>query len=172
MASTLSNAIDFFRAFGFFDIVLPFLLVFTIVFAILEKTKILGEDKANLNAMVAFVVGLLFVGAIGLVSIINEALPNVALFLIVILSFLMLFGAFVGAEGIKFDNLLYKGGALFVVFVAVLAIFLDALGWLDVILNYVNYNWDKTVIPTAIFFLIVLGAIWYVVEGGSKKKGD
>ena len=172
MASTLSNAIDFFRAFGFFDIILPFLLVFTIVFAILEKTKILGEDRSNLNAMVAFVIGLLFVGAIGLVSIIDQALPNVALFLIVILSFLMLFGAFVGADGIKFENTWYKGGALFIVFIAVLAIFLDALGWLGGILDYVNSNWDKTVIPTAIFFLIVLGAIWYVIGGGNKKKGD
>ena len=172
MASTLSNAIDFFRAFGFFDIILPFLLVFTIVFAILEKTKILGEDRSNLNAMVAFVIGLLFVGAIGLVSIIDQALPNVALFLIVILSFLMLFGAFVGADGIKFENTWYKGGALFIVFIAVLAIFLDALGWLNWILNYVNSSWDKTVIPTAIFFLIVLGAIWYVIGGGNKKKGD
>ncbi len=172
MASTLSNAIDFFRAFGFFDIILPFLLVFTIVFAVLEKTRILGEDRSNLNAMVAFVIGLLFVGAIGLVSIINQALPNVALFLIVILSFLMLFGAFVGAEGIKFENMWYKGGALFVVFIAVLAIFLDALGWLNGILDYINSNWDKTVIPTAIFFLIVLGAIWYVIGGGNKKKGD
>ena len=44
MASTLQNAIEFFKAFGLFDIVLPFLLVFTIIYAILEKTRILGHE--------------------------------------------------------------------------------------------------------------------------------
>ena len=37
MASVLGNTIEFFTRFGMFDVVLPFLLVFTIVFAILEK---------------------------------------------------------------------------------------------------------------------------------------
>ena len=68
MASTLNNAIQFFRDFGLFDVVLPFLLVFTIMFAILEKTKILGTEdkeghvsKKNLNSMVSFVVAMLVV---------------------------------------------------------------------------------------------------------------
>jgi hypothetical protein len=47
MASTLSNALEFFRDFGFFDVLLPFLLVFTVVFAVLQKTEVLGKDKAN-----------------------------------------------------------------------------------------------------------------------------
>ena len=47
---------------GFTEVVLPFIFVFTIVFAILQKSKILGKDKkgnpkANYNAMVALVIG-------------------------------------------------------------------------------------------------------------------
>ena len=34
---------------GFTDVVLPFLLIFTVIFAVLDKTKILGEAKRNLN---------------------------------------------------------------------------------------------------------------------------
>jgi len=30
---------------GVVDVILPFILIFTIVFAVLEKTKILGEDE-------------------------------------------------------------------------------------------------------------------------------
>mgnify|MGYP001596698811 CR=1 FL=1 len=41
--------------------VFPFLLIFFIVFAILEKTKIFGEDKKQLDALVAFVIGLIFI---------------------------------------------------------------------------------------------------------------
>ena len=39
--------------------VYPFLLIFFIVFAILEKTKIFGEEKKQVNAFVAFVIGLI-----------------------------------------------------------------------------------------------------------------
>ena len=58
------GVIVFLEKLGVYDVVLPFLLVFTIVFAILEKTRVLGTDdidgkpwpKKNLNAVVAFVV--------------------------------------------------------------------------------------------------------------------
>ena len=45
---------------GVSDVLLPFLLVFTIVYAVLAKTKILGEAK-NLNIVLAIVLGLVFV---------------------------------------------------------------------------------------------------------------
>ena len=56
--------INFFGELGIYDVVLPFLLVFTIVFAILEKTKVFGMEeidgkkytRKNINAIVAFVV--------------------------------------------------------------------------------------------------------------------
>ena len=48
MAETvLGGAVDFLQDFGFFDVVLPFLLVFTLVFGILEKTKIFGTEKVG-----------------------------------------------------------------------------------------------------------------------------
>ena len=37
--SSFRSAIDFFGQVGVYDVILPFLLVFTIMFAILEKTK-------------------------------------------------------------------------------------------------------------------------------------
>ena len=46
MVTPLGRAVEFFRDFGLFDIVLPFLLVFAIVFAVLEKTRIFRESFA------------------------------------------------------------------------------------------------------------------------------
>ncbi len=45
---------------GFTDVILPFILVFTVVFAVLQRSKVLGVNakgapKSNYNAMVAFV---------------------------------------------------------------------------------------------------------------------
>ena len=45
----------------FVETILPFLLIFTIVFAVLQKAKILGEGKRQIDAIVALVVGLLFI---------------------------------------------------------------------------------------------------------------
>ena len=80
-----SGVISFFDKIGVYDIILPFLLVFTIVFAILEKTKILGTEKIgdrevtkkNLNSMVAFVMAFLVIASARLVAVINEVMANV-----------------------------------------------------------------------------------------------
>jgi len=85
--STFRSVIEFFGDIGIYDVILPFLLIFTIVFAILEKTRIFGTEKIegeevtkkNINAMVAFVVGFLVVASTRLVSIINETMANMVL---------------------------------------------------------------------------------------------
>ncbi len=45
---------------GFTDVVLPFIIVFTVVYGVLQRSKVLGvtaegNPKSNINAMVAFV---------------------------------------------------------------------------------------------------------------------
>src|SRR3990167_8357987 len=102
MVSPLQNAIQFFKEFGLFDVVLPFLLVFAIIFAILEKTMVLGSEgkgdsakpKKNLNAMVAFVVAMLVVATNKIVTAINEALPNIVLIIVAFVAFLLMIGVF------------------------------------------------------------------------------
>ena len=36
---------------GLTDVLLPFFLIFTLVFAILQKTELLGHDKKNFNVV-------------------------------------------------------------------------------------------------------------------------
>lgn len=174
MASVLANTIEFFHKFGMFDIVLPFLLVFTIVFAILEKTRVLGEEKGeprkNLNSMVAFVIGLIFISIIKLVEVINQALPEVALVLIIAVSLLMLVGLFWGTSEVKLEVGWQKGLVFIIAFFVVLGIFFNAIGWLDNIVDYAERNWNETVIPTLIFFVIIIGAIFYIVGGQKEGK--
>ena len=80
--SAFRGMIGFLNKLGVYDVILPFLLVFTIVFAILEKTKILGIDKIdgkelgkkNINAMVAFVIAFLVIASTRLVAVINQVI--------------------------------------------------------------------------------------------------
>ena len=79
-----------------------FLLVFTLLYAILGKTKVLGTEeidgkhytRKNLNAIISFVVALLVVASTKLVATINTVLANVVLLLILAVFFLLLVGSF------------------------------------------------------------------------------
>ena len=177
MATALGSALDFLKDFGFFDVILPFLLVFTIVFAILEKTRIFGSEeidgkqypKKNLNAMVAFVMGFFVVAARQVVESLQVSLPNVALVLIIAVSFMMLAGSFMGDQTFSFTGKWAKF-LTFIMFIAVLLIFLNSLGWLDVIIDFVNQYAGEILVPSVLIISILL-AIFFVVGGkpGSKK---
>lgn len=187
MAAPLVNAVNFFRDFGLFDVVLPFLLVFSIMFAILEKTRILGEDKIkegvtmpkrSLNAMVSFVVAMLVVATNKIVSAINTALPNIVFLAVVIISFLMLVGIFYKEGDFDFakthENWVY--GFIIIIFILILAIFLDSLTtasgetWLVYGFNYVVENASGPLITSLIFLVVTLLAIFFIVRSPSEKK--
>jgi len=188
LGSPLGNAIEFFQDFGLFDIVLPFLLIFTLVFAILEKTKILGTEpgsdnapRKNLNAMVGFSVALIVVASNKIVSALNEALPNVILLLVVFICFLLLVGTFfkTSEKGLDFSDLKGWKGVIFgVTVVSLILIFFSAIktdsgeSWLEWVWNYVLENWGGTVFASIILFVVIIGAIAYVVSGSKKGGGD
>jgi len=185
--TTLENVVDFFRRFGFFDVLLPFLLVFTVVFAILEKSRILGEVKIgdethpqkNLDAMVAFVVALLVVVATKVVGVINNALPKVALLIVVALSFLLLIGMFIAPGGL-FEAIEKVKGLKTTLIVSslilVILIFLGTLetksgdSWLNYILKYTFQNWDSAIVGSVLIFIVFIGVILFVVNGSKEKS--
>ena len=77
---------------------LPFLLIFFIVFAILEKTKVLGEGKTQLNALTAFVLGLVFVGAVFPKEVVNNMVLFLTVAMVVVFVTLLLWGFATGGE--------------------------------------------------------------------------
>lgn len=106
-AFNFDQTIDYLVQIGVYDVLLPFLLIFSIIFAILEKTSILGKDKRNINVIVAIVIGLLLIVQKGIVEIINIFLPRVSLIIVVILMGLLVISMVAGKE---FTGL--KGGVL------------------------------------------------------------
>ncbi|MBU4242245.1 MAG: hypothetical protein KKA65_00880 [Nanoarchaeota archaeon] len=176
MATALGSAMDFLKDFGFFDVILPFLLVFTIVFAILEKTRIFGSEeidgkpypKKNLNAMIAFVMGFFVVAARQVVESLQVSLPNVALVLIIAVSFMMLAGSFMGDETFSFKGKWAQFLTL-IMFIAVVLIFLNSLGWLDVIIDFINKYTGEVLVP-AVLIIVILLAIFFVVGGKPKAE--
>lgn len=111
---------------GISDVIFPFILIFTIIFAILQKSHILGKDKKNFNVVVAMVIAFSTVSfhVIGRypsnydpVIVMNKAMPFIALLLVVAIVFFILAGLF----GIKPEN--YKETSYSLITIILLNIF-------------------------------------------------
>lgn len=186
--SVFRGALDFFHELGIYDVILPFLLIFTIVFAVLEKTKILGTEKAgeheytkkNLNSIIAFVMAFFFIASTRLVAIVNETVANVALLLVLSICFLMLIGSFYHHE----EKVFLEGGwrifFMVLMFVGILLIFLNAIKLSDgrsvlmTIYEYFAYNWTSSFTASIIFLILLVLFILYVTwtpKPKSEKKG-
>ena len=92
----LYNLLQNWQALGVYDIVLPFLLIFTISFAVLQKVKIFGSDAKKINVVVALVIGLLFLQNSYLIFLLQRFLPNMSIVMVVVLMLLLLVGIFGG----------------------------------------------------------------------------
>lgn len=88
----------------FTQFILPFLLTFFIVFGILEKSKIFGDDKQQLNAGIAFVVGLIFVSVLYPKLVIANLILFLTIGLVAMFVGLLLWGFLAGEEGLKFGD--------------------------------------------------------------------
>jgi len=153
------------------DFVYPFLLVFFIVFAILDKTKLLGGDKKQLNAMLAFVIGLIFVSAVYPKVVVGDLILFLTISIIVVFVFLLLWG-FVWGEEIKFNEkpLKYVAGGF--MFIAVAIALLSILGLWDGIYSFLfAKGWSKEFWTNAIFILVIVGALAAVIGKTAKKVG-
>ena len=176
--SGFRSVIGFLDKIGVYDVILPFLLVFTIVFAILEKTKVLGIEKVgdrdmpkkNIDAMVAFVVAFLVIASTQLVSVINQVMANVVLLLILAVCFLLLVGVFYGDKQFTLES--SPGWLKFFMvfmFVGIVAIFLqafDLLQYIAALFIYFDAEWAAGIL----FMLIIMGFIFYVVKDPSPAK--
>lgn len=79
-------------------VILPFLLIFVVVFAILEKTAILGKERRQVNAIVSFVFALIFVSVPYAVAVTTDVIPIVAISIVIILAFMLVIGFIGGTE--------------------------------------------------------------------------
>jgi hypothetical protein len=83
----------------FSQVILPFVLVFTLIFAILEKSRILGEGKHQINSIISLVMGLLIIGVGVARDMINDIIPVIAVVAVIIFVFMLLVGFTAGKEG-------------------------------------------------------------------------
>jgi hypothetical protein len=189
----LAQGINTLVEMGIADVVLPFLLVFTVIFAILQKTLILGSKKEgekkipykNYNIILSLILGLLVIiphvvmgtgdpfdgrlnnGWLDVVEIMNNSLPNISLIAVMIIMVMIL----AGLMKINIFGTNLAGIMAIICVIGVGFIFLASAGifsynlppWLDFM------NDDET--RGAMIIILVFGLlIWFITREPKKEK--
>jgi len=164
---------------GALDSLLPFILIFAILFAVLEKTRIIGEGKKQFNTLVALVMSLMVVlphvtgrypPGQDIVTIINTALPQVSLLVVAVMAALLLIGVF--APGVMFGGTGIGAVMGFLSLGAIAYIFGNAAGiWkTPTALNFLNDPDTQAVLIIVLVFGVI---IWFITrnEDSGEQRG-
>lgn len=149
--------------------VYPFLLVFFIVFAVLEKTKVFGEDKKQINALTAFIIGLIFVAAVEPKLIVSNLILFLSVALVVVFVVLVLWSFASGGEGFKLEATWLKWIIGFVIIAAVvIAMFLITGVWDTVVDTVFKSDWSSDLWTNVIFIVIIAVALALMMKKAAK----
>ena len=153
----------------FLDYILPFVLVFTLIFAILTKTKLLGEDKKQINAIIGLVVGLILIAFPFARNIVVQLMPFLAVSAVILLVFMLLYGFIWG----KSEDVLNKGMkiVLSIIFgLGLITAILFITGWWDPVYDFIFNREKGQVWINALLIAVLAGAVIAVLKGESKEK--
>lgn len=164
--------------FGLLDAVLPFILIFAVLFVTLQRVSIFGQGKKNINMLVSLVISLTVIvpHVLGtyppgqdVITIINSALPNVSLVIVLMVAALILVGVFIPnfAAGGGF------GGILAVISIGIVVyIFGLSAGWWKSAgtLGFLSNPDVQAVLVIVLVFAVVIFMI--TAESPGEKVGN
>ena len=182
----LGNVIVFLQKIGIYDVVLPFLLVFTHIFAIFERTRVLGVEKIdkeeyprkNLNAIAAFAIAFIVIASSKLVETITAVSSQMVVVLMLMVFFMVLVGIFV-EEGGATKIVEGKTRIVFMIIaaIAITALFLNAIKtssgttWLEVGFWWISQFWESTAVAAVILMAGVVAFVYFMTKPAAKPGG-
>lgn len=156
---TITDILNVWQAAGIFAYLIPFLIVFAVVYGILNKTKLLGENR-GVQATISL--------GVGLMSLVNDYVPNffsslfpyAGMAIAVLLVGLILLGLISDQE--------FAWRIWFIIgivgFIAVLLASLNDMRWW--IGGGIGDSW-----PAVFAGVILLVLMYFIIWGGEKKVG-
>ncbi len=166
MVVTIQAILNQWAQMGVFSYVLPWLLIFAVVYAIIAKSEILGQNNA-INVIVAASVGLMALQFDFVSGFFATIFPKFGIGLAVLLVIMVFIGMFPGANDHKHDKYWFVLGIILAVVVIWWA--LSEWGYL----GGTGYNlvwWIEEYLWSLIVGVGVVGLVVWVING-AKKKG-
>ncbi len=147
---------------GFFSYLLPFLIIFALVFGVLTQIKLFKENKV-INPIIALAVALISISLPIVPQFFSAIFPMLGIALAVILVILILIGLFVdpNSKGIMYALL----GVGAVIAIIVLVQTAGALGW-------TSFYWWQENWPMIVGVVFILAVVGIIVGVSSRNKGQ
>jgi len=168
---SMESAIWSLEQWGLTDVILPFILIFTVIFAILQKAHIFGTESKKYNLVFSLAIALLVViphitgtypPGVDAVEIINQAIPSISVLVIAVIMFLVLAGIFFEPKGGGWVS----GLVLLLSIIAVIWVFGKAAGWW----LYAPFWISDPDVQALVVIILVFGIIvWFVTSEPSGK---
>jgi hypothetical protein len=144
----IGNLLSYWEQAGVFSYVLPFLLIFALVFGILAQTRIFGNNR-TISGIIALVIGLLALQFDFVPVFFSEIFPRLGVGLAILLVAMILLGMF--APNRTWVTYTFFGIAA-IIFIVVLV---KTVGWLGWQSGFFWQNYGGALIGIAVILVIV-----------------
>ncbi len=164
MVFTIADILNQWQQIGVFNIMFPWLLIFGVVFGILNTTRVFGKHK-GIYALIAIVIAFLSLQSNYLGDFLTELAPRLGVGITVILTMLILVGLFIPDDERRYW--LWGLGAIGAV-IALIVIMrsFDTVSW-----GWGSGYWDQYV-GYIVGAVLLVGLIIAVAAGGNEKSSD
>lgn len=148
---------------GLFSYVLPFLLIFALIFGILMKINLFGDSTRSMSAIIALAVALMSLQFDFVPTFFAEVFPRMGIGLAAILAILVVGGLFIDPnnKGIMIGLMILS----LIIVAVVLVKSAGAVGW-----YWLPDNWPEIV--GVIIFIALLAAVIGAGATGDKKDNE
>jgi hypothetical protein len=161
---TITDILNRWAQFGVFAYLFPFLLIFAVVFGILNKTSVLGPNK-GVQAAISLAVGFLALQNDYVTRFFESIFPYTGMGIAVLLVALILMGVMFGDSDMTWIKYVFFGVGALIFIVVTLASLSDSSIWW----GGMGYGWGESW-PAILALLVLIGLVALVVFGGGKNQ--
>lgn len=148
---------------GIFDYLIPFLIIFTLIYAILAKLSVFGKEKKTINLVISVAIGLMSLQFEIVPKFFSEIFPRLGVGLIVLLVMIILLGLFAPQK--TWVTYTFFGAAAIILIIVLANTGAQtqtvSIGFLK------NIDWQKT-LP---WMVIAALGLMVIIPGLTKKRG-
>ena len=161
---------------GVFDVLVPFILIFTLLYAVLQKVHVFGATESKkINVVISLMISLIVIvphvtgiypESFDLVNIINSVLPQIALILIAIVLFMVMVGMlWQGKSGETFG---IKGATVPIAAALILLFIFGSAAYPQYRPSWLAWLGDPS-LQMLVIIILIFGLIVYFVTGEPKE---
>jgi hypothetical protein len=173
-----ANVFNYLDSLGVLDVLLPFAIIFTVVWAVLNRIKIFGnETGSKINTILAISIAVLSIvphvtgkyQQFDIVNFINTSFPQVGLIVMSIVLLLILLGTLGTNVEEGYKNIAIGTAGLIALVVLGIVIWNSLFPYSTP--TWLNFLGDPD-LQALLVIILVFGLIVYFVTKGEKKTGD